>query len=215
MDVRWHVWHPSRAYRAGSASSVGTAALDDAVRSLTAGWIIAHPTSTVYGIGGRPAPLIDARIARYKGRGSEPLIVLARDVETLAREFPGLEWTETATRLADAFWPGPLTLVLAGPGGRTQAVRVDGHPVVQSLLEGAGGVMTSTSLNATGAEPARSRAAAWRAMGRFEGPVHDVGWLDVGDLPPSAASTLVRPGDGTLEVLREGAIPGPELERVL
>jgi len=217
--VRWHAWPASASlsWVPGAAGDVpaGEEALDAAARALDAGSILAHPTSTVYGLGGRPSPACDARVAALKGRVASPLIVLAAGREAVFAAFPGLIWTETAERLAEAFWPGPLTLVLAERNGSSRAVRVEGHAVARAVLDRAGGVMTSTSLNATGAKPARARGEVLRAIASFAGPLGEFGWLDAGDLPVSATSTLVRPGDGRVEVLREGAITRARLEGVL
>jgi len=217
--VRWYSWPADTEALEGTSvappSSVGEAAIEDAARAVTEGSILVHPTSTVYGLGGLPDPSIDARLAGLKGRESGPLIALVADREALFGAFPALVWTATAERLADVFWPGPLTLVLEQRDGSSRAVRVDGHPVVQAVLERVGGVMTSTSLNVSGCEPARSRRGALLAIAELSGPLDHFGWLDVGDLPESEPSTLVRASDGRLEVLREGAIRRTTLERSL
>lgn len=209
--VHWYSWPAGVA----PASPTGEEAIERAARALAAGSILAHPTSTVYGLGGRPDPVIDARLARMKGREAGPLIVLAADREAVGAAFQELVWTEEAERLADAFWPGPLTLVLEEKRGSSRAVRVDGHPVVKAVLDRAGGVMTSTSLNVTGAKPARTRDEVLRAIDGLEGPLDGFGWLDAGDLPTSPPSTLVRAGARRLEVLREGAIRRSVLKRAL
>ncbi|WP_419858975.1 L-threonylcarbamoyladenylate synthase [Candidatus Palauibacter irciniicola] len=215
--VKWREWtSASGTAGPGRALATGDEALDRAAALLDAGGVVAHPTSTVYGLGGRPWPDVDARIAAIKRRPPGPLIRLAASPETLRRALPGARWPEAARRLADAFWPGPLTLVLEDGTDTGVAVRVDPHPVVRRLLDRAGGLLTSTSLNVTGEAPARTRRAARAALSGI-GPEHGaVGWLDAGDLASgSTPSTLVRAAGEAVEVLREGAVPATEVARVL
>ena len=214
--VKWHEWTGTpRAAGSGRPPAAEDEALARAVALLDAGGIVAHPTSTVYGLGGRPRPHVDARIAAIKRRPPAPLIRLAASRDALLETLPGTCWTEAAGRLADAFWPGPLTLVLEDGSEVGVAVRVDPHPVVGRLLDLAGGLMTSTSLNVTGRPPARTSGEARATLSGIGSEVGTVGWLDVGDLPGSAPSTLVRLTGEAAEVLREGAIPATEITRVL
>ena len=115
-----------------------------AAELLRAGELVAFPTETVYGLGGdaRDGRAV-AAIYAAKGRPSfNPLIAHVADVET-ARRY--VIWTEVADKLASAFWPGPLTLVLPLREGHgiselvtagldTLAVRVPAHPLAQALL---------------------------------------------------------------------------------
>ena len=117
--------------------------LAEAVRLLQAGELVAFPTETVYGLGADAAnPEAVARIFAAKGRPADhPLIVHlpgAAHLERWARDIPALAW-----ELAEAFWPGPLTLILkrapavpyAVTGGQeTVGVRVPAHPVALELL---------------------------------------------------------------------------------
>ena len=190
----------------GPAAS-GDEALDRAAAWLEAGGIVAHPTSTVYGLGGRPRPDVDARIAAIKGRAPGPLIHLGASREVLAEALPHARWTGAAEQLADAFWPGPLTLVVDDGTPTGLAVRVDPHPVLRRLLERAGGLMTSTSLNVTEGTPARTSREARRTLSELDASGVMLGWLDAGDLRESAPSTLVRACGETVEIIREGAVP--------
>jgi L-threonylcarbamoyladenylate synthase len=118
-------------------------ALAEAVRLLREGRLVAFPTETVYGLGARALdPEAVARIFAAKGRPeTHPLIVhVGGAVE--ARSLVG-EWSDRAERLARAFWPGPLTLVvprglripaLVGGGGDSIAVRAPANPVARALL---------------------------------------------------------------------------------
>ncbi|MCZ0934619.1 MAG: L-threonylcarbamoyladenylate synthase [Gemmatimonadetes bacterium] len=221
--VKWREWTgaPGAAGAPGAPVGPGRAlatedeALDRAAALLDAGGVVAHPTSTVYGLGGRPWPDVDARIAAIKRRPPGPLIRLAASREALREALPETRWTEAARRLADAFWPGPLTLVLEDGSDTGVAVRVDPHPVVRRLLDRAGGLLTSTSLNVTGESPARTGREVRAALSGVGSSAGTVGWLDAGDLAGSAPSTLVRVTGEGVEILREGAVPAAEVARAL
>ena len=194
---------------------MGDAAIERAAVCLNLGAIIVHPTSTVYGVGGRSDPDVAARIAKAKGREIGPLIHLAGDVVGLRRAVRNLQWNLDADRLAGAFWPGPLTIVLEDGTPSGIAVRIDGHPVVGALLERAGSLLTSTSLNSSGRRPARTRDEVREVLSQMKFLSGVGGWLDAGDLPVSHASTLVSVQRGNAVVLREGAITHEEIESVL
>ncbi|MDE2662950.1 MAG: L-threonylcarbamoyladenylate synthase [Gemmatimonadota bacterium] len=206
---------PGEAVGPGRALATEDDALDRAAAHLDAGGVLAHPTSTVYGLGGRPWPDVDARIAAIKRRPPGPLIRLAASRKAVRRALPGAQWTEAARQLADAFWPGPLTLVLEDGSDTGVAVRVDPHPVVRRLLDRAGGLLTSTSLNETGKPPARTGPEVRAALSGVGSVAGTVGWLDAGDLADSTPSTLVRVTGEAVELLREGAVPAAEVTGAL
>jgi L-threonylcarbamoyladenylate synthase len=134
----------------------GQRAIADAVALLRAGELVAFPTETVYGLGARA--LDEAAIARVfeaKGRPkSHPLIAHVAG-ESDARALAG-EWSARASRLARAFWPGPLTLVvprssrvpgaIAG-GGDSIALRAPSHPVARALIVALGEAIAAPSAN--------------------------------------------------------------------
>lgn len=182
------------------------AAIEGGAR-LHAGRLVVHPTSTVYGIGARPEPARNAEIASLKGRSADqPLIRLAASRDAARELLSSARWTAAATRLAEAFWPGPLTLVLDDGTERGIAIRVDPHPLVAALLAEAGCLMTSTSFNRSGEPPARtSREVSETAAGLPETGEPAV-FLDAGDLVPSAPSTIVSVREDRARVLREGAL---------
>ena len=198
-----------------SPAGVRRVGAEEAARVLEGGGLVAHPTSTVYGLGGRPTAALDREIARLKGRSAaRPLIRLAAGVEEVrARCAAG--WSPAAEALAGRFWPGPLTLVLRAGGADEVAVRVDSHAGLRAMLERAGGWMTSTSLNAHGGAPARSADEAAETLAAL-GPARvPLVLLDGGELVPSAPSTIVslvgeRPG-----IVRAGAVAAVEVERIL
>lgn len=190
-----------------------------AARSLTAhlraDGIIAYPTETVYGLGCALRPAALERLAAFKG--DRPFLLLVAGPEAV----PGLEWSDAALKLAEAFWPGPLTLALTpgtgvfppqvvGPDGAV-AVRVSPHPAVRDLLTAARGPVTSTSANRPGEPPARTAAEAAEAAGSLA----DLLVLDGGALPPALPSTIVRCGPGRVRILREGVIDRETLQEVV
>ncbi|MFL5340352.1 MAG: L-threonylcarbamoyladenylate synthase [Gemmataceae bacterium] len=139
--------------------SVDAAALAEAAAVLRAGGLVAFPTETVYGLG---ANALDAaavaRIFAAKGRpANNPIIVHIADFADLPRVVAN--WPDAARRLAERFWPGPLTLVLpraaAVPdivtaGGPTVAVRMPAHPVALALIRAAGVPLAAPSANRSG-----------------------------------------------------------------
>ena len=214
--VKWREWAgASEGAGRGRAPATDEEAFDRAAALLDAGGIVVHPTSTVYGLGGRPRPEVDARVAAIKGRPPGPLIRLAASRDALIQALPGARWTDAAGRLADAFWPGPLTLVLEDGSDTGVAVRVDPHPAVRRLLHRAGGLLTSTSLNVTGRPPARTVGEVRAVLSEAGSEAGTVGWLDAGDLDGSTPSTLVRVTGDAAELLREGAVPAADVTRAL
>ncbi len=193
--------------------------LAPAVQNLKAGKLVAFPTETVYGLGADAAnEAALAEVFRLKGRPSDhPLIVHlahASLVQDWARDVPPQVW-----RLAEAFWPGPLTLVLqrqpwvsdALTGGQqTVAVRVPAHPLALALLEQFGGGVAAPSANRFGGVSptmaAHVRAEFGDAVMVLDGGPCDVGLestildLSAGDLDREAPRVL-RPGQVTVAAL--------------
>lgn len=190
-------------------------AVREAAAVLSDGGVLAHPTETVYGLGGI-APALDAEIARLKGREEpRPLLRLAADRGTFRDRHPGLVWGETAERLADAFWPGPLTLVLDDGDGQGLGVRVEGHPLTRRVLELTGATMSSTSLNVSGEKPARSSEEARTVLEAMPEARTPLAWLDGGDLPGGRPSTILSLRGGGPRLLRRGAVETERLEEIL
>jgi L-threonylcarbamoyladenylate synthase len=199
----------------GDWSELGPA-VEAATRHLASGGLLGHPTLGVYGVGGSRDEGAAEAVSRLKGRAvPQGLVYLVTDVEQARAQFPEAGWPGPAESLAKRLWPGPLTLVLPTPDGAGIAVRAEGHPVTRAVLERWGRSMSSTSLNLTGQEPARSGRAArvtlW-SMPPVEPPVL---LLDAGELGESPPSTLVRPTDSSFEILRQGAVRVEEIEEAL
>lgn len=206
----------------GSAADVARA-LPAAVAHLRADGVIAHPTETVYGVGGALTEAALERVRALKGRDEgKPFVVLVGAMESLTQL--GVRKEALANRLISAFWPGPLTLVLPSsltlPRGAQNerggvAVRWTSHPGMSRLLEAFGAPLTSTSANAAGLPPARSApeiVALWREpVGKAELLVLDGGEVEGGRLP----STVVDCTGRAPRVVRKGAVSVAALRTVV
>jgi L-threonylcarbamoyladenylate synthase len=130
--------------------TVRTVCTAEAAAALRAGKVALVPTETVVGLVASEAGL--PRVREIKGRDrNKPVALLcasAAEGFALARDVPAL-----ARKLADLYWPGPLTLVLDALEGPTIGVRVPDHPTVRALLAAYGGPLYATSANLSG-EPA-------------------------------------------------------------
>lgn len=185
-----------------------------AAAALAEGAVLAHPTETVYGLGGL-SPELDEVIARLKGRAADrPLLRIGPDAATIRARHPDLRWTGTADRLAGAFWPGPLTLVL-DDGGSGTGVRAEGHPLTRRVLETLEATMSSTSLNRTGEAPAAGPEEARSALEAMPASGVTVVWLEAGELAGGPPSTVISLRGEVPRVLREGAVEVRRLEETL
>lgn len=197
--------------REGADPAPGT---DAAVAALRRGELVVLPTDTVYGIAADAfSPTAIGRLLEAKGRSrSMPVPVLVgswRTIDGLAEVV-----TPTARALVEAFWPGPLTLVVrAAPSlawdlGQTRgtvAVRMPLHPVALGVLEQTGPLGVS-SANRTGLAPATDCAEAARQLGTAVQV-----YLDGGACGEPVPSTIVDLTGDLPRVLRSGALP---LDRV-
>jgi L-threonylcarbamoyladenylate synthase len=190
-----------------------------AVQLLRHGGVIALPTETVYGLAANAEDeLAVRRVFAIKGRpATHPLIVHvahAGELAAWARHVP-----EEAHRLAEAFWPGPLTLVLprsaratdAVTGGQdTVALRVPQHPVARAVLEALGGGVAAPSANRFGRVSPTTAAHVQADLGADVELVLDGGPCTVG-----VESTIVDLSQGEPAVLRPGGLAVEAIERVL
>jgi L-threonylcarbamoyladenylate synthase len=199
------------------------AAIPQAVAHLGAGGLLAYPTETVYGLGSRArAPEVQA-LARLKGRRPDKPFLLLVSNAAMA-EAQGLAFNEAASALARAFWPGPLTLVLSGGGGRLPdllrgpeggiAVRWTSHRGMARLVRALGEPVTSTSANLPGQPPAPGAEAIARdfasAVAADTLLVLDGGVL--GNTPPSTVVDCTQP---TPRLVRAGVLGVAELRRAV
>jgi len=194
-------------------------AIDAAARCLSNGGLVAFPTETVYGLGadaGNGEAI--ARLYAAKGRPAfNPLIahVAGADAARTAGVFTG-----AAEKLATAFWPGPLTLVLAKQpdcriadlalaGLDTIAVRVPAHPVAHALLAAFGGPIVAPSANRSGHV---SPTSATHVLADLRGRIDLI--VDAGPCKVGVESTIVSCA-GEPALLRPGGLPREAIERVL
>jgi L-threonylcarbamoyladenylate synthase len=186
---------------------------------VSLGGVIVYPTETFYGLGADPRmPSAVQRVFRIKGREfNKPLPLIAANLEAVYRAVA--EWPMLAERLAQAFWPGPLTLILRAAAhflpqiqGNTGkiAIRISSHPVSQALATEAGGLLIATSAN-----PAHQRA--YQTVSEM--PVEFLALVDgLIDAGPSGGacgnlpSTIVDASGSSARLVRAGCIPW---ERVL
>ncbi len=186
---------------------------------LRSGGLVAFPTETVYGLGGDALnPASSARIYQAKGRPSDnPLIVHIADMEALdaiVRKIP-----DEARALAEAFWPGPLTMILPKAdivprettgGLETVAVRMPAHRTARELIRAAGGYVAAPSANRSGRpSPTLAKYVAQDLDGRIE-MIIDGGSVEIG-----LESTIVDLTSDKPTILRPGYITRQMLERVL
>jgi L-threonylcarbamoyladenylate synthase len=193
---------------------VGIAA---AARCLRAGEVVAYPTETVYGLGvDALSPEAVARLQQLKGRGADRgLSVLLAVPDELERWAPGLP--ARALRLARAFWPGPLTLVVPVPAGRLDAVatergvgfRCSPQPTAAALAAALGSALVTTSANRSGEPPCTSAAQVEACFG---GGLPIAGGEDAGGAAPSTVVALG--ADGALRILRGGPIEARRLHEI-
>jgi len=186
---------------------------------LASGALVAFPTETVYGLGAdaRNGKAV-AAIYEAKGRPSfNPLIVHVRDA-TMARRY--VEWNDDADRLAGAFWPGPLTLVLPLKTGHgiselvtagldTLAVRMPAHPAAQALLTVFDGPIAAPSANPSGRISPTTAAHVRAGLDGRIAAILDDGACDVG-----LESTIVWLA-GEPALLRPGGLPAEQVEAAL
>ncbi len=194
-------------------------ALAEAAARIRRGELVAFPTETVYGLGAHALdPDAVARIFAAKGRPAwNPVIVHVSDADA-ARTLVA-EWPDRASRLAHAFWPGPLTLVLrkrdivpdivtAGTG--TVALRVPAHPVALALLREAGVPIAAPSANRFTQLSPTTAAHVVAALGDRVPLVLDGGPCDVG-----IESTVLDLTGDEPTVLRAGSLDADMLSAVL
>ena len=189
--------------------------VERACAGLASGALLAHPTASVYGLGGGD-PTVDSIVSRLKGRAAAaPILRLVFDAGKLRRLFPTIVWPEVADILAESFWPGPLTLVLDDGSESGLAVRAESHPVTRAVLERWNGALGSTSLNPSGAAPARTLEEARGTLRGMVDPGRSLLLAAAGDLAGPPPSTLLSLRGGELRLLREGAVERSVLEQVL
>lgn len=198
---------------------IDTDVMEQAGKLIAEGELVAFPTETVYGLGGDALdPDASRRIYAAKGRPSDnPLIVHIADFDDMkrvAREVP-----EQAKKLADAFWPGPLTMIVwksdavpeATTGGmQTVAVRMPNHPVALELIRRSGCLIAAPSANTSGRP---SPTEAQHVAEDLSGKIAMI--LDGGSVGIGIESTIIDLTEEKPMILRPGYITPEMLSEVL
>ena len=193
--------------------------IEEAGAIIRSGGLVAFPTETVYGLGGDALNAASSgKIYAAKGRPSDnPLIVHIASMDKLSaivREVP-----EAAYRLAERYWPGPLTMIfhkaacvpVQTTGGlETVAVRMPSHKVAQALIEAAGGYVAAPSANLSGRP---SPTAAKFVMEDLDGRVDMI--IDGGEADIGLESTILDLTGEVPVILRPGYIPEEMLEETI
>lgn len=197
----------------------GSQSLDYAVQLLRAGYAIAFPTDTVYGLGAdgfneRAIEQLFVVKERERGKAIPYLLAGTSDLAQVAREMP-----RAAQLLAEKFWPGGLTLVVpASPrvpkiliaGGDTVAVRVPDQPITRALIAKMGVPLATTSANLSGGpDPANAQEVLAQLTGRI--PLVLDGGATRGNIPSTVVDVTTDPP----RVLRVGVIAVQEIEQVV
>lgn len=204
---------------ADMTGGIDPAAMEKAGQILKAGGLVAFPTETVYGLGGDALdPDASRKIYAAKGRPSDnPLIVHIAEMDALdsiVREIP-----ESARKLAKAFWPGPLTMILEKTdrvpmettgGLLTVAVRMPSHPLAEALIRSGGGYIAAPSANTSG-RPSPTKAS--HVIDDLSGKIDMI--IDGGEVGIGLESTIVDLTGGSPMVLRPGFINLKMLREIL
>lgn len=198
----------------------GEEGVEEAIRLLQTGEVVGVPTETVYGLAGHVFdPSAIAKIFEVKGRPlSDPLIVHLADQEDLPRVARMESGAQEAlvSSLAEAFWPGPLTILLkknpdipdlVTAGSESIAVRVPSHPLFRRLLSGLGSPVAAPSANRFGKISPTSPQDVLFELGESIKAV-----LDGGACSHGVESTIVRVSGEGMEILRQGPVTEEELK---
>jgi len=196
-----------------------TALLAKAVAVIRSGGVVAIPTDTLYGLAADPfnAKAVD-RIFAAKGRAEAQAVALVASdaAQILARLGP---LTPMARRLADHFWPGPLTILMiasddlapgVSAGTGMVGVRVPGHAVTRELCRLASLPLVATSANKSGKPPSHDPDEVAAALGDAIDLL-----VDSGLTPGGAPSTIVDASGPSPRLIRKGAIPLERIEQCL
>ena len=199
--------------------NIDTQKMQEAGKLIAGGQLVAFPTETVYGLGGDALdPEAAKKIYAAKGRPSDnPLIVHIAEFEDMYRV--GKNIPEKAKKLSDAFWPGPLTMIVeksdavpeATTGGmNTVAVRMPNHPVALELIRKSGCLIAAPSANTSG-RPSPTEAS--HVAEDLDGKIAMI--IDGGQVGIGIESTIIDLTESTPMVLRPGYITPQMLSEVL
>ena len=192
---------------------------EEAARLLAEGELVAVPTETVYGLAS-DAFREEAVLANYEAKGrpeTKPLNVLVDGMsmaESVCKDIP-----LDSYKLAEAFWPGPLTMILKGKGtlpaivpagGETQGVRCPDHPVTLNIIRALGRPLACPSANLSGHPSPKS---AGDVLGQLAGRIRGV--VDGGECSVGVESTILDMTAAPYRILRQGGLSREAIEAVL
>jgi L-threonylcarbamoyladenylate synthase len=180
--------------------------VDVAAEIVRRGGLIVYPTDTVYGLGCDPFN-VDAveRLVKVKGARDKPMPILASSLNHVVKV---ADLSQKARRVAERFWPGPLTLVLPKKllpdfttfGLSTVGVRMPNHPIALKLIELSGGLLVGTSANRSGLAPPLTADAAFEQLNDEVDAILDGGVSELGE-----SSTVVDLTSAEPKLLRKGS----------
>ena len=187
-------------------------AIRQAILALRGGNVIAAPTETVYGLMALwQSDSARQEIYRLKHRPADKrLQMLAPDVETAIRA--GLKPNDMLQKIANAFWPGPLTVIVEANNGDTIGLRIPNHPLILKLLRELGEPLAATSANLSGTPAAVTPSDAVANLDGRPALLIDGGKVTV---TGGASSTVVSIVGGTITILRQGPITLQDIQTVL
>jgi tRNA threonylcarbamoyl adenosine modification protein (Sua5/YciO/YrdC/YwlC family) len=209
-------------------ANINSAEISAAARLIDAGGLVAFPTETVYGIAAKVEQTILTRLNSLKGRAPQKNYTLhIAQKNDLQKYVPSVSLM--ARRLIDSAWPGPLTIVFELSANdlnkqRTHlksdvfenlyrnnslGIRCPDHQVAELLLKACKNPVVAPSANKTDAEPAVDAQAV---LAQFSGRIDLV--LDAGPSKFKKSSTVVKIGKFGLQILRQGAFPKEQLEKI-
>ncbi len=186
-------------------------AVKKAATVIESGGIAAIPTETVYGlaVSAEHASAVE-RLRAVKGRPEEKKFTICVPLKTDVARFVAF-MPRTAEKLINAFWPGPLTLVLPSKSGGTVGIRMPGLSITRDILLKTDTTVLIPSANPSDLEPA---VTAGQVLEYFDGKIDLV--VDAGPSPMRVASTVVEvTAEGAVRVLRKGAIDEEEIKRAI
>lgn len=195
--------------------------INTAANFLKEGGVVAMPTETVYGLS---ADALNgdavAKIFEAKGRPMDnPLIVHIADITDIKRLNLVAEFPQKAKQLADAFWPGPLTIIMkksdvipneVSAGLDTVAVRLPSHAVARALIRASGTALAAPSANKSGSP---SPTTAQHVMADLQGSIDAV--IDGGRCDVGVESTVITLATPTVRLLRPGIVTVEQIETVI
>jgi L-threonylcarbamoyladenylate synthase len=191
-------------------------AIQEAAKWIRTGGVIAIPTDTLYGLAADPfQPDAVARIFSVKGRSaSEALPLVAADLSQVTAHLGALR--PAAGRIAERFWPGPVTLLIEAPASLARGVsagtgrvgiRVPAHDITRAICRAADRPITATSANRSGQPPTADPAEVERTLGDSVDLL-----VDTGMTPGGPPSTIVDTTGRAPVLVRAGAVAWEEIE---